>query len=103
MTEQQNTEQQTPPVDEVVDEVVDDRPTPSERRQEAVTRVLDETRQEYLDQTALSRKGDPSRVAAYDTTRLAFIEGTIGTSSKAARDAAKALGHEGDHIETRPV
>lgn len=103
MTEQNTSSPQTGPVDEVLVEV---GPTPAEAREAAAKDVADKARAEYLAATAPTREkqtDDEKRYAAYDRRFLRFIEGTAATSTAKAKALAKDLGHEGDHIETRPV
>jgi hypothetical protein len=73
--------------------------------EEAQTAAAKRSREDYEQATAPTReaKGYVTRYAAYDDVRLAFIEGTISTTSSGAKDLAKDLGHEGDHISTRKV
>jgi hypothetical protein len=70
-------------------------------QQEAAKR----SREDYDKATAPTReaKGYVTRYAAYDDVRLAFVEGTVSTTASGAKDLAKDLGHEGDHISTRKV
>lgn len=72
---------------------------------DAQNAVADAAKVDYLAQTKASRddKTYTNRHAAYDRRYLRFIEGTTADTAAAARDLAKGLGHEGDHIETRPV
>lgn len=68
--------------------------------------VADKARAEYLAATAPTRQGQADadkRFAAYDRTYLRFIDGTTSTTAAKAKALAKDLGHEGEHIETRPV
>lgn len=105
MTEQQQTNPAEGPAEQPPAEGPSEQP-PSEAREAAAKDVADRARAEYLDQTAPTReqqKAEEKRYAAYDRTYLRFIEGTTATTSAKAKALAKDLGHEGDHIETRPV
>ena len=98
------TDPQQPNPQEALD--VEATPSPEEARKTAAKETADKAREEYLAQTAPTREGqsdDDKRFAAYDRTYLRFIEGTTASTSAKAKDLAKALGHSGAHIETRPV
>lgn len=103
MTDPITPEAPTAPEAEV--EVVDPKKVVDEAFEAARKATVKAEKDAYLAATAYTReaKGYVERYAAYDTTRLAFVEGTVAGSASAARELAKGLGHEGRHIETRPV